>query len=270
MEKDTSKEIVDNTKVAILEGIEYKLKEIEGSEEIYFHDIVSENVDANCPQDRMEALDLIDYTGNEEYADPGIIDHSSIDRVLVTTAYECLHQEIFNDDFFQYLQDELNNEEVDRDKASEILNKISEYKRDKGYSKVEYVDNANQIWIKNVGVLSKDDFLPPAFSDNQVIDLSGSTIKIFTSNKTINQNAIVLENTDRDEFRVYLMDKDKGLDIRDLFKWTPKSIQEGGGRLDPKLYIHGELKKKFESKKEFIYLINQMANKLTEISMKEN
>jgi hypothetical protein len=130
--KNEAYEIIKDTKIEILDLIEDKLNEIideDKTEEVFFHDIVIECVDNNTPQDRQECLELIGTTGNEEYVDKGVIDDSSIDRYLVTMAYECLHQEIFNDEFFQELQNDLNNEEISPKKARKIIEKIKKYKK---------------------------------------------------------------------------------------------------------------------------------------------
>ena len=121
-------EIVQETKESVLESLLYQLREIEKDDikEIYFHDIVSEDVDTNISgTDRQEQLELIDLVGTE-YVDQGIVDNSSLDRMLITTAYDCLYQELFNDDFMQELQTLLNNEKIDYDTAQEIIEKIED------------------------------------------------------------------------------------------------------------------------------------------------
>lgn len=242
---EQEQEIINNTKAEILENLKDKLEEISKGEEqeIDFHDIVTNSVDSNTPQDTLEAIKFAEYTGNEHYADEGILDKSSINRFAVTMAYECLNQEVFNDDFIQELEDKLNNENVGYKKAQEIIKEIeSELSK---YGEVEHKDTETQIYINKTFDLSKDDFKQPYFSKGQILDLSDNSIKIFTNNKEVNKNAIVLENVNKNPFRVYLMGKDKDLDVRNLFS-----------------------KKEYNNKKEFISVINLMANNLVEKSIK--
>lgn len=259
-------EIINNTKNEICEEIKEKLENIEkdGQEEIYFHDIITECVDSNTPQDRRDGLALIDLTNNEQHIDEGIIDHTSIDRMIITTAYECLHQEIFDDNFFQTLQDLLNNETIDFKNATLIIPKINKYMFDKGFKKVTHENNKACVWIKKNFPLSIEDFKEPSFNKAQLVNLSEDSIKILTSNKKINQNAIVLEHADRNEFRIYIVDPDKDLDMRELFKVKETSIGEHNGyNLSPEAYIHGKFKDVFSSKKEFMRVIQRVCSGLT-------
>src|SRR6185503_17276783 len=103
-------EIVNDTIDCIVESILYNLKEIKPSEskEIYFHDIVSEEIDTRISTTyRDEQLELIDES-EEQYFDSGLIDNSSLDRTLLTMGYCALEQLVFNNDFIQTLQEKLN------------------------------------------------------------------------------------------------------------------------------------------------------------------
>jgi len=267
-------EIIDNTKAEILINLREKLSEMDkdGYKEIYFSDIVTEAVDCNTPTDRMEAMALIDETGNEKYVDEGIIDTSCLDRMIITTAYECLYQEIFNDSFFcNDLQDAADNQKLSFEEAQDIIKLIDE--KLPGYGEVVHVNNENHLWIEIESIINGDDtkvsiadfqryFPSQNLKTGQIMELGGNSIKIFTSNNEINKNAMVLENIDKDEFRVYLMNKDKDLDIRKLFLHKPKTIQEGNYDLRPETYIDGNLKTRFDTKDEFLQKIYEIANYL--------
>ena len=256
-------DVVRNTKSEVLSEIKSKLEDITDEDEIDFHDIVSECVDRNCPQVNREALEFIEAYDHSEVIDDGVIDHSSINRLLVTTAYECLYQEMFEDDFIQTLQDKLNNETISTESSKEIINLITEYERENCLGAVVHVDSETQVWVsnKNIYPLCLSDFngffnMP----SKQVIELSGDSFKIFTNNKEVNRNAIVLENVSSKEFRVYLMGKDKDLDIRKLFTVIPSSIKENDYRLVAKEYTEGVLKKEFKSRGEFVKLLAVIVN----------
>ena len=112
MSEFDAERLVKESKESFVERLKEELERVaEGdeAEEVYFHGISHEVVDsAISGLSRQECLDVIDETGNEEYADKGILDFSSLDRLLETLAYECLYQEFFNDDLIQTLQDRLN------------------------------------------------------------------------------------------------------------------------------------------------------------------
>ena len=275
-------QIIKNAKIGILEQIKDKLQNID-NEEIYFHDIVTNEIDTITPTDRKECMALIDLS-NTEHFDEGMIDRSSLDRTLITMAYLSIEDNLFNDDFIQELQIGLNNEKVSNKKSKEIIAKINdEIIRIKDrFQKPIYQDNHTQIFIKtsfNVKDLSKDDFLKYGLVEKQFIDLDNG-IKILTSNKSINQNALVIEEKKKGFFRVYLMEKDKDLDIRNLFKLNCIS-EETGFNLSPSAYIEQtteqyeedkQFNKKaylttFEDKTQFIKQIVNVANKLTDVSI---
>jgi hypothetical protein len=283
-----AEKIIKETKKNILESIKDKLENIKDKEEIYFHDIVSEEIDSNTPQDRQECLNLIDLSNPKNF-DSGMIDNRSLDRTLITMAYCSLEENIFNDDFIQELQSDLNNEEISLTKANEILKKINKVLKEEFktiFPKIK--DNSTQVFIKtsfSVNSLTREDFIKYGLLNKQVLDLSDS-IKILTSNKSINQNAIVINEKKRDVekkvylFRVYLMDKDKEIDIRNFLKLRSIS-KETGFNLSPNAYIEQTTEQyendklsfkknylsEFKDKTLFIKTIVEMSNRLTEISL---
>lgn len=279
-----AEQIIKETKKNILESIKDKLENIKDKGEIYFHDIISEEIDLNTPQDRKTQLSLIDLS-KTEYFDSGLIDNSSLERTLITSAYCSIEQNIFNDSFIQELQNDLNNEEINLNKAKEILIKINKVLKEEFKTIFPRIkDNNTQVFIKIKFKedLTREDFLKYGLIDKQVLDLSDS-IKILTSNKKINQNAIIINKKPKEILRVYLMDKNKDLDIRNFFKLRCIS-EDTGFNLSPSAYIEQtteqyeqdkELFKKnylseFKNKDSFIKIIVEMANKLTLISIKEN
>ena len=225
------------------------------------HEIIHEEVDAFVTGfTREDCLSWIDFCDNEKYVDKGVIDTSSIDRTLITTAFECIEMKLFEDALIFELQEYNLTEE----KRNEFIRRINDRIGDATYSGGE--DNETQIFVELDFDLHRDDFPTPYFAENQVIELAGKSLKIFTNNYEINRNAIVIEHVTGNTYRIYLMEKDDDIDIRNFFKYTP-SIKEMGYRLSPQLYVDGVLKKQFSEgeKSIFIYMINQMANRLTEI-----
>jgi len=289
-----TEQIIQETKKEVLEKIKDKLEEITGKEEIYFHDIITEIIDCNTPQERKKCLSLIDLS-NTEHFDEGMIDRSSLDRTLITMAYCSLEDNLFNDNFIQELQTDLNNEKINKKEAEKILIKINkvldEEKENQGFKLRRIKDNNTQVFIKtsfSVNSLTREDFIKYGLSDKQFLDLSDS-IKILTSNKNINQNAIVINENKRDvknkvyTLRIYLMDKNKDLDIRNFLKFKNIS-RETGFNLSPSNYIEQTTEQyeqdknkinpekkylsEFKDKTLFIKTIVTMVNRLTEISIK--
>ena len=122
-----------NLKDSLYERLIYETQEIaeaEGidtaREEIYFHDIIHEVVDGSIEgKTRQECLKIIDYTGNEEHIDKGIVDFDNgISRLLTTMAYGCAELELFEDDFVQKLQRKLNNETIGEEEAEELKEEV--------------------------------------------------------------------------------------------------------------------------------------------------
>lgn len=285
---DKAEQIIRDTKRGILEQIKDKLQNT-NEPEIYFNDVVFEEIDTQTPQDRKTQLSLIDKA-DTSFFDSGLIDNSSLERTLITSAYCSIEQNIYNDDFIQFLQNNLNNEKIDNKKRKEIIKEIEKELNKMGVnkffsfrSKPLYEDNQAQVFIKtsfSIGSITKEDFLKSGLIDKQVLELADS-FKILTSNKSINQNALIIEEKKREIdkkeflFRVYLMEKDKELDIRNLLKL--KCISgETGFNLSPSAYIEQSteqyeqdkpFKKNylnvFKDKTQFIKQIVLMASELT-------
>jgi len=279
-----TEERINNTLNAILEKLKEELQEIETEKKIYFWDIAHEEIDSNTPLNNIECVKFIEETGLLQYADEGLIDNSSLNRQLVTSAYCCLEQALIDNDFFQYLQEELNNETINKKKAKEIIKKIEEYQKEQGFKKVEYEDNRTQVFLNVDFDFSSEDFKQFVekgyLKEEQVIDV-GNGVKILTSNKSINNNAVVLEKKRKGLIRLYLMEADEDIDLRNLLK--PDSISEDTGFiLSPSFYIeqtteeHEKDKKqrrfnylkRFEDKDSFLRFIVKISQKLTEKSIK--
>ena len=277
-----AEQIFKETKIGLLERIKDALEEIETSEEIYFHDLVSEEVDTNTPTDRKICLELIDLANTENF-DSGLIDNSSLDRSLVTMAYCSIEQNLFNDDLIQELQTDLNNEVIDKEKAKEILSKIEEFLNSEKPIIRTIKDNATQVFIETsfkMEDIKNGDLLKMGLIDKQIVKLSDG-IKILTSNKTINENAIVVTKYKPNVFRLYLMEKSKDLDLRNLLKLQVISA-DTGFNLSPSAYVgqtteqYDEDKKfgkrqyihNFKTKEDLIRQIVAIANELTKKSDK--
>jgi hypothetical protein len=124
---DDAESVID----ACIESFQYELEEIvkdNDNREIYFHDVIHENVDNHVStMNRQECLAAIDEIGGEENIDEGMIDRSAdLTRQLAQMAYCVIEEELFTSDLMMYLQDELNNENVDKTKAKKILRRIKE------------------------------------------------------------------------------------------------------------------------------------------------
>lgn len=260
----TPASIVHNTKNMILTDLLGKLEDIikdDDEKEIYIEDIINACVDANTPHDDRMNFELIKYLDNENYIDMSVVDAINLHQFLLTLSYESLYQGIINDDFFIKIINDFPNKKIKNNETVELIEKIKEYKNDNDMVNVVYKDNETQIYISFPFDLDRNDFECPYFGKNQVVDLCGS-IKIFTTNFKMNKNAIVLEGVNKHVTRVYLMEKDPELDIRDFFKYTP-SIIENDYNLNITDYTEGKIRKEFENKKHLIYVLNQMANELT-------
>lgn len=280
-----AEEILKNVKIGVLEQIYLKLKDYDETE-IYFHDIVSNEIDSQTPQDKKTCVDLIEMA-NESYFDMGLIDESSFERSLITRAYCSIEQNLFNDDFIQKLQEKLNNEVLSKQEAKILLKEVEMELKSLGYylHKPIYEDNQTQIYLK-VGFSFEDfkrnleqELLKRGFIQKQLINLSDS-FKILTSNKSINQNALIIEEKKKGLFRVYLMQKDKELDIRNLFKGESINA-ENGFNLSPSFYIEQKTEQYEQDKKTgkknyqnefknlevFLNKIARISNKLTELTI---
>jgi len=122
--------------------------------------------------------------------------------------------------------------------------------------------------------LKQDDFKEPFFKG--VINLyNGFKFLSYCGKKqqkNLNKNALVIQKKlskgDKIIYRVYLMDKE-GFNIRELFSQfgAKKSIKENNYSLRASDYING-IKEQYD-KKELIYIINQIQNKLIDWSLKQ-
>lgn len=279
-------DIILNTKIAILESLNSELENLEEDKNIYFHDVVTSEIDAQTPTDRSLCLKLIDLS-DSSYFDEGLIDRSSLDRTLITMAYCSIQDNLFNDDFIHELQDLLNNEVIDKTQAKEIIKKIDEeLKRIKPKTNISrYEDNKQQIFLKcnfDLKDLKFNEFSKRGFTKRQLPLFDEKSIKVLTSNKSINQNALVLEQKPKGIIRVYLMEQDKDLDIRNLFKLRSIS-EETGFNLSPSAYIektteqYEEDKKNNPLKKDYLFsfkkpddLINQIVYITSRLIEKSN
>ena len=118
-----------DVKKQVLDQFVDELTDIEEPKEIYFHDIISEVVDENIPYDNIELITIIEESGNESEVEEGFIDSSKglQSGVLMPMAYECLKTALFEDQIFMDLQDEMNNEIIDKTKATELITQINQY-----------------------------------------------------------------------------------------------------------------------------------------------
>lgn len=283
---------IKRTKEAILDNVKQELQDTDTEQEIYIQDIISEEIDIFTPTYTDDCLKLLsDEKPNLEHFDKGLIDFSSLDRLFITLSYCAIEQGVYNNDFIQELQKELNNEKINKNKARDIISEIEKEQEREGFKKVTYEDNNTQIIFKEPFNISVEDFKPYVekgfLKESQLINLSDS-VKILTSNKNLNQNAIVIDEKARDftgkkaiyTLRVYLMEKDKNLDIRNLFKLDSISEETGfnlsaGAYIektteeyeqDKKLHRYDYLKH-FKTKEGFIKQIVKIAQELTEISI---
>lgn len=125
---------VRDVKVEFLGELYDQLGSIEkgGTKEIYFHDIGHKITDSNIPENVQDCATIIDDSGYIEYVDEGLIDKDRglLHGILMPMAYDCTYQEIFEDKFFQYLQDKLNNEHISYTQAQIIQSHIDQYRKD--------------------------------------------------------------------------------------------------------------------------------------------
>ena len=267
MDKNIEKKFEQLIKNILIRARE-KLRELKNEDFPYdfnsnvIHDLVHEEIDSLVAGfDRQECLEWIEFCNNEEYIDKGVIDNSSVDRMLITMAFECIRMKVFEDGLINDLQEY----DLTKEKRDRLIRRINRRLRNTRYKVGE--DNESQIFIEFDFELDVEDFKEPYFSKEQVIGLDDA-IKIFACNQEINRNAIVIEKQHGNIYRVYLMDKDNDIDIRDFFRYVP-SIKEANYNLSPQIYVDGKIKKRFDSKEELIGYISKMANMLIKKTKKE-
>ena len=136
-----------------------------------------------------------------------------------------------------------------------------------------YQDNETQVFI-SCPILCLSDFQEPFF---KVIDLNDN-FKFLTycgkdQRKNLNKNGVVVELKVKEGiqglYRIYLMDKDKEIDLKQLFVTDEqKTIGEHNGyNLDPRNYVE-QFNKNFLDKKPVIELLNKIINFLVNRSKK--
>lgn len=213
--KDMEKEFEGLVRNILIRAKE-KLEELDESDFPFdfnsyaIHDIVHEEIDSFVSSmDRQECLAWIDWCNNEQHVDWGVIDTTNIDRILLTMAYECIRMKVFDDDLINDLQEY----ELTAEKRDEFLSRINKRLRDAKY--MAGCDNETQIFIETEFDIKADDFKDVI----DVIELGDGNIKILNSldAEKINRNAIVFEKKQQGLYRVYLMDRDKDIDIRKYF-----------------------------------------------------
>jgi len=128
----TNNEQCDKVLEYIVDEMKEKLQSIanedEINNEIYYHDIVHQNVDDSISSMRRTVqMDLIEETGNESDVDKGILNTDSLSEFIATMAYGCMEVELYNTDIMQFLQQKLNNEKLSKEQAQEILEELKEY-----------------------------------------------------------------------------------------------------------------------------------------------
>jgi hypothetical protein len=145
----TPKRILNNIKRGILDEIKEKIDEVRGAEEIYFHDIVHGVIDRNTPTNIKLCSQIIgEYSMDESHIDEGLIDASSTSRMMITSAYVHLENELFKDDFFvEYLQNKLNNEVVTKSEGFKIIEEIDDYIQENYLDCQTFEDNEVQVHV---------------------------------------------------------------------------------------------------------------------------
>jgi hypothetical protein len=265
----TPKSILNNIKRGILDSLKEKLNELEITIDYFdFHEVINPVLDRNTPYDPKLCHEImVAFMTNEDYEniDEGLIDKSSPKRILITSAYVALENELFKDCFFaDYLQNNLDSE-ISHKKAHDIIENIDDYIH-KNYLKPQFFqDNEVQVFVIIGHKLEVSDFQEPYFNKSQVIDLCDG-IEILANNHEVNKNAIVIERLMETKkgyhYRVYIMDKSKNLDMRKLLiRYGIKDTigSHNGWNLDPRHYIDSP-RTDFPDKETFIYTINKLVN----------
>ena len=105
----TPEGILNNIKSGILNAFIDELEPIMNDKkpkEIYFHDIIHGVLDRNTPSNVKLCAEIIgEFFMEESHIDEGLIDTSTPARMMITSAYVHLENELFKDGFFsEYLQ----------------------------------------------------------------------------------------------------------------------------------------------------------------------
>jgi hypothetical protein len=125
----TARESLENVKDAVKESVAYQLKQIKENDAVRIDDLpdfVFEAVDTEIAGlSRAEQMEIVDHFGGEENVDKGLIDNSSLDKAIATTAFGVLEQEVYSDSEMSELSDKLQYT-VDYEEAQEMLKEIEE------------------------------------------------------------------------------------------------------------------------------------------------
>lgn len=127
----TYNETVKEVYTAILEAVKYELEDLledSNSKQSDLYDIMHEELDniVSC-NSRDENLKAIDDTGNENQIDEGMINRNAdLSMQLAQMAYCCVETELFNDPFFQKLQQAYSNV-LDKEEAQELLDELNDH-----------------------------------------------------------------------------------------------------------------------------------------------
>ena len=197
---------------AVLSEAREELRKLKGNKEVKkgeydfnnnIHEIVHNVVDGYAGSwGRRDCLALIDFCGNERWADDGIIDHSSIDRTLITTAYECVSMKLYDNEIIQDLQEY----ELSEEKRKELIDRIDEKLKDQKIEPPRETPHQKFFEGLKVDKGALWECLPQG-----AIDI-GDGFKVFSKKapkRDVNYNAIVIEGeTHGKEFslkRIYTM-----------------------------------------------------------------
>jgi hypothetical protein len=123
----TAHESLENVKDAIKESVAYQLKQIKEDDAMViddFGDMVFEAVDNEISTlSRTECMEIVDTFGGENTIDKGLVDNSDLDRMVTTTAWAVLEQEVYSDDEISNLSRTINGT-VSYEEAQELLQEI--------------------------------------------------------------------------------------------------------------------------------------------------
>lgn len=179
------------------------------------HDTIHEEVDTFVSGfTRNDSIRYIDFCDNEEYIDKGVVDNSNLDRTLITTAFECIRQKLFDEEKLFY---DLQEYKLTKKQRDTFIKKIDEMTW--GYKHAVKPDNDRQITDFKPFTIDKS-----MCNDGKIINLH-SGIKVFSIQSdrskpnTINDNALVYEGKENNDKkievkRVYIMGESK-IDLRE-------------------------------------------------------
>ena len=179
------------------------------------HDTIHEEVDTFVSGfTRKDSIRYIDFCDNEEYIDKGVVDNINLDRTLITTAFECIRQKLFDEESLFY---DLQEYKLTKKQRDMFIKKIDEMTW--GYKHAVKPDNDRQLTDFKPFTIDKS-----MCDDGKIINLH-SGIKVFSIQSdrskpnTINDNALVYEGKEINDKkvevrRVYVMGESK-IDLRE-------------------------------------------------------